>query len=459
MRPETIADKMPPQDLDAEQGLLGCCLIAAEPCSLLASVRNPTALFYMEAHRLIAEAAIALYQDGAPVDCVTVGAELRRRGKLEQVGGPEYLVAIVVGVPTSAHAKRYLDVLDRCRASRELIRLGYAALAAGFANPENPTAMAQVIAADMESETSLAGDFNLALAPLGDHIEGEVMPRVMDRAEAGGVPGIMTDWPVFNDQFCSGGLQPGRVSVIMAKRKVGKSTIASRLSLLAAKQAFPTAIWSGEMSKTEVSLKMIAQESGLSATAIELGRLTPQQREDFELYAHRVAALPIYVNQTRGLTVHGVLAWARRMKAKRGIRLLVVDYLQLLSEHLKRETMERNISDATRRFIVAAQELDVHVILTAQMNADGFAKWSGQTNDDAHFNWRVVRCDDKGNDEAEGEYMAFSVEQRFGRSGTVPRLYRLHGTSGRIIETTINPLPEKRFVPPAGQEGNPFDND
>lgn len=450
-----------PENLEAEQCVLGACMIAAEPCSVLVGCKDPEGLFYREAHRHMAKAILSLHREGAPVDLRTVGATLHRIGVLETCGGSEYLTACIAAVPTAVHARRYLRELERCRSSREMIRVGDALRAAGLGNPENPSEMAQALAAELELATTPAGDFNRAVAPLGEHIERVVLPQVIGRVERGGAVGVTTGWRVFDEHFRPGGFQPGRVTALMAGRKVGKSTLAAGLLTKAAKQGVPAAIYSGEMSQTEVALKVICQESGLPASAVELGRLTPFQREGFEAHAQAVSALPIYVDATRGKDVHGVLAWARRLKEARGVRFLVVDYLQLLTPHLARETMERNVSDATRRFIIAAQQLDMHVVLVAQMNVEGAAKWSGQTNDDAHMNWRVIRCNASGKADAEGEYFLFSVEQRFGRSGTVPRLYHLDGATGRVTETIRNPFPEKNYADQddtrSEPEEDPFD--
>jgi replicative DNA helicase len=431
-------------------------MIAAEPCSLLVGCNRPEGLFYREAHREIAQVILDLHREGAPVDWRTVGAELHRRGQLERNGGPEYLLACGKQVPSPAHAKRYLGELERCRAAREMIRVGQALQAAGYGNPEDPATMAQALGAELEQATTPSADFARAIAPLGEHIERVVVPQVLHRADTHAVLGFTTGWTLFDAVYRPGGFQPGRVTVLMAPRKTGKSTITAHLAHGAATQGFPAAVYSGEMSQSEVALKVICQRAGLPASQVELGNLTPTQRDQFQNHAAQVAGLPLYVNSERGRDVHGVLAWARRLKEARGIRFLAVDYLQLLTPHLARETMERNVSDAARRFVLAAQALDLHVLLVAQMNAEGAAKWSGQTNDDAHMNWRVIRCGKDGKPNPEGEFFLYQVEQRFGKSGTVKRLYAFDGSTGRITETDTNPFPEQRYAEARGEE-DPFD--
>lgn len=458
MNNHALTTQAPPEDLVSEQCVLGACMMAAEPCSVLVGCKDPEGLFYREAHRQIAASILSLHREGAPVDWRTVGADLHRAGLLETCGGPEYLMSCCKAVPTTAHAKRYLRELERCRSSREMIRIGQALQAAGYGNPEDPATMAQALAAELEQSTVPASDFNRAIAPLGEHIEQVVVPQVLHRADTQQVIGFTTGWKHFDEDYRPGGFQPGRTTVLMAPRKTGKSTLTTLLACAAAEQGFPAAVYSGEMSQSEVALKVICQRAGLPASAVELGRLSPYQRQHFEETAAKVSGLPIYVNAERGKDVHGVLAWARRLKEARGIRFLAVDYLQLLAPHLSRETMERNVSDAARRFVLAAQALDLHVVLVAQMNAEGVAKWSGQTNDDAHLNWSVIRCDAHGKAEAKGDYFLFGIEQRFGRSGTVNRLYQFDGVTGRVHETNVSPFPERRDVSSyTGAEEDPFD--
>jgi hypothetical protein len=107
--------------------------------------------------------------------------------------------------------------------------------------------------------------------------------------------------------------------------------------------------------------------------------------------------------------------------------------------HIARETMERNISECSRRLLTMAQELDCHVLLLSQLNQQGFAKWSGQSNDDAHFNWSVVSCGPEGAPAADGTHLLFKVSQRFGHSGIVPRVYLRDGETGQVSETCVCP--------------------
>ena len=434
----------PPNDLEAEQCVIGACLYAPQPVEWLAACNNPETLFYREAHQQIVSAILHLWCDGAPVDVSTVGAELLRRGQLERNGGTAYLDACIATMPTPVHAKRYLGVLERCRCSREMIRLGSIITESGYANLEDPQAEALQLSSMLEVAANSAVDYERQIEPLGRHIERDFLPALEQQRSSSTIPGIPTGWPQFDRVHCPGGLQRGRVTALMAARKVGKSTIASHLALNAALHSFHVGLASLEMSRSEVALKMSAYLANLPAVDIALGRVDPGDWDRYCAAARRLAGLPIYVSDQRGVDVHRVIAWARRLKREHGLDMLIVDYLQLLEPHLdSRQSLERNVSDAARRFVVEAQRLDAHIVLLAQMNQEGFAKWSGQTNDDCHVNWRVLRTDHTGSPEPDGDYFKFHVEQRFGVSGVVPRLYRYYSATGRIEETNINPLPPR----------------
>jgi len=441
---EPTTGQAPPSDLEAEQCVIGACLYAPQPVEWLAACNDPETLFYREAHRIICAVIMHLWTDSAPVNMATVGAELLRRGQLEAIGHRAYLQALVHILPSWQAAKRHIADLERCRCSREMIRLGHAIQQSGYENLEDPQGETLRLCASLEAAAGNGVDFARQIEPLGDHIERDLLPALEKQRGAKTVPGIPTGWDQFDRVHCPGGLQRGRVTALMAARKVGKSTIAGHLGLTAALASFHTGLASLEMSRSEVALKMGASLANLSAVDVALGRLEPGEWERYQTVARQLAQLPIYVSDRRGVDVHLVISWARRLKRERGLDLLIVDYLQLLEPHLdKRQTMERNVSDAARKFVVEAQRLDCHIVLLAQMNAEGAAKWSGQTNDDCHVNWRVMRTDHTGSPEPDGEYFKFHIEQRFGVSGVVPRLYRYYGATGRIEETNINPLPPR----------------
>jgi replicative DNA helicase len=320
---------------------------------------------------------------------------------------------------------------------------------------EQPGTVALTMAAEVEAAATGAVDYERDIESLGKHVERDLTPILEQRRTETTPPGILTGWPEVDETYIQGGLQPGRVTVLMAARKTGKSTIAAHLALKAGQQGKVCGLYSLEMSRSEVGLKLIAQASGLPVLQTSLGRLDGHDWEQWRRTAEVVGAMNIYVNDRRGVQVYGVLSWARRLKRERGLDLLIVDYLQLVAPHLKGETMERNVSDVARQFVIDAQRLNCHVVLLAQMNMEGAAKWSGQTNDDAHCNWRVIRTDERGDPDPDGGYFKFHVEQRFGVSGTVPKLYTYDAANGRIEQSIHDVRPPRQLpTPEASRYGN-----
>jgi len=452
MATDLLDDRLPPQDLDAEQGVLGCCLVERGADAKVAR-RLHSEDFYREAHRFVWQAMVRVRDADNAVDLVTVSAELRRQGQLESIGGGEYLTRLIEMVPTAQHVNRYADIVEQCAVCRQAILLGSQLQGQAYANPADPATLLRDATVELETlRGRMAG--RERIEPLGKHIEAVVVPEVLAQAEEVDAPGVVTGWPRLDEEFLAGGLRPGRLTVLMAKRKVGKSTLMGHLAYMAALQGWPVGIYSAEMSQSEVALKVICQAAQLPVKQVELGKFySDGAREAFTGMARTVGDLPLYVRDERGLDVYGVEQWFRRLQTTHSLKLAIVDYLQLLEPHLSRETMERNVSDATRKLLVMAQKLDCHVILLSQLNVEGFAKWSGQTNDDAHLNWRVTRCTEKGTADADGDHFKFHIEQRFGRSGQANRLYHFDVATGVITETHLGsyPAPEHREVQQDGR--------
>jgi len=433
----TAADQGPPNSLEAEQALIGCCLASPQGAELLCMAREPLELFYREAHKVIAGTILELSRDGAPTDVTTVHASLIRQQKSEYCGGRAYLLACWGTVGAYQLAPHYLRELERCRAARKLIQLGHDLEQAGYENPEDPARLAGQVLPMLDEIAAGIDDTRRSAEPIGEHVHNELLPRIRRLSEEGDAAGngVLTGWQTFDRHWRPGGFMPGRVTVLQATRKAGKSTLGHHMTGQAGRAGLPVAVYSAEMSRDEVIIKLACIAAGLNAVYVERGMFRPGEEELFEVAASNIAKWPLYIEDERGRDVHGVIAWARRISGKQPLALLVIDYLQLLAPHLSRETMERNISDASRRLSTEAQRLNCHVLLLSQLNVQGFAKWSGQTNDDAHCNWSVTRVNERNGADAAGRYMRFALEQRFGKSGVVDKLFAFDGRTGRITES------------------------
>lgn len=402
--------------------------------------------FWNTHHQLIYRAMLECYQQHGFVNRVVVQARVNAAGAkvaqtYEQGFVPLYLEALGdTGAGIGRMWPQYVGRLHDCKARRDakaiLLR-----------------ATEQVISPDSDADTILRQTISdLALTrpeqrrrmeTLGSYMQDTLLSELFDGQEKRS--GYGSGWAVFDETFLPRGFVPGRTSVLMAKRKTGKSAIAAQLGGTLALAGASVAMATLEMSQAEMAVRMISQQSGLASTKVELGTLDDGEREFVTETVRNFAGTKLVVCDQRDRDVHQLMHWLRRVKEQFGLDVAIIDYLQLIRPHLHaRETMERNVSDAFRQLLIGAQELDCHVICLSQIAEDGKAKWSAQTNDDAHLNWTVMRCDDNGSPAEDGEYLRFAISQRFGKSGTVPRLYQYLPEIGLILETHINPFPDRR---------------
>jgi len=355
---------------------------------------------------------------------------------------PLYLEA--ASVETEAWGKLWREYAARLRdcASRRKARtiLEQAFLRISTPGPDDADAILRQAISDLSMARP---EYSKPLTTVGEYIGNGLFAELQASRDTQG--GWKTGWTVFDREFLPRGFVPGRITVLMAPRKTGKSAVCAQLfgalGLAGARVALATL----EMSQAEVAVRMISQQTAIASTRIELDELDEYEREQVTEQVRLFGGTSMVISDQRDRDIHGLLHWFRRVKEQFGLDVAFVDYLQLLRPHLSgRETMERNISDAFRKLLVGAQELGCHVICLSQLAPDGKAKWSGQTNDDAHFNWTIMRCNASGQPDPEGDSMKFLVSQRFGKSGLVPRVYAYHAESGYIQETHVNPLPERR---------------
>lgn len=440
------------QDAEAELAVLGVlggwCWAphATEQAAALVFEIVTENEFSYEATRTLFRACRSVYEETGTLDPVMVQSSIRADSGIARWLDGSTVIQVLrdTGDHFGTHrVRQYCERLRACSARSKALT----ALDTARRDLLTPGDAADVDAVLNTAQAKLGMIGPQATRPIqkaGVHIVTELVPAVMNGDLTEVVCG--TGWAAFDDEFLNGGFRRGRLSVVMAKRKTGKSTLLASVARESAKTNRRTGILSLEMNESEVSTRIVCAEAGIDTRAVERGKLPNEDRGVFRSAALAMSELPLYIKDTRGLSVHQALSWARSLKAQGGLDLLCIDYLQLFSDHLHRESRERNLSDATRRILVAAQELDCHIILLSQLNQEGQAKWSGQTNDDAHFNWRVVRVDQKASPDEEGDYWRFTVEQRFGRSGTVDRLYKPDLATGRITETN-------RGVRPAQERG------
>ena len=356
------AERIPPQNLDAEKSLLGAILISEESLPDVTEIVKPKD-FYDERHRHIFEAMWNLYERHCPVDLLTVKDELKKKKLTEKAGGSAYLSELASYVPTAAHAKAYADIVNKAAVRRRLI-------SAAASITEN--------AYDEGSETiELRSLYEVSEQNVHNDLISisDLLSETFDRLEElhqnkGSIAGYKTGYPDLDRM--TAGFHKSDLVILAARPAMGKTALALNFaSNVANINNKPVLIFSLEMGRQQLINRMLSDASGVESFKLETGNFSG---EDFSQISEAMAELseaPIYIDDTPGLTVLEMRTKARRAAHEHGgLGLIIVDYLQLMSGSSKRAMDNRvqEISEISRGLKLIARELDVPVIALSQLS-------------------------------------------------------------------------------------------
>jgi replicative DNA helicase len=361
-------ERTPPQDVAAEQSVLGGMLLSKDAIADVLEILRP-ADFYRPAHATIFEAILDLYGRGEPADPVMVTAGLTDAGTISRVGGMSYVHDLVHAVPTAANAAYYARIVaDRAvlrrlvEAGTRIVALGYGATGGGGRSTEDVVDLAQQAVYDV-TERRLGEDFQ-ALA--------EVLQPTLDEIEAiGAQGGLMTGVPTgFADlDSLLNGLHPGQLIVVAGRPGLGKSAASLDFARHASiRHGLASAIFSLEMSKVEIVMRVLAAESRVPLHVLRSGQLSD---DDWTRLARRMGEIseaPLFIDDTPNMTLMEIRAKARRLRQRHDLKLLVVDYLQLMTSPRRVESRQQEVSDLSRGLKLLAKEINCPVIAVAQLN-------------------------------------------------------------------------------------------
>jgi replicative DNA helicase len=357
-------ERTPPHDLAAEQCVLGGMLMSKDAISDVMEVIRP-ADHYRPAHQLVHEAILELYGRGEPADPVTVSDLLAKRGELARVGGGAYLHTLMASVPTAANAGYYARIVRERAILRRLVEVGTRIVQLGYAGDGDADELVDRAQAEIYgvTERRVSEDF----LPLS-----EIMPGALDEIEAiGSRGGVMTGVPTgFADlDALTNGLHPGQMIVIAARPAVGKSTLALDLARAAAvKHRMATVIFSLEMNRNELTMRLLSAEARVQLHAMRTGQMG---EEDWTRLARRmseVADAPLFIDDSPNMSMVEIRAKCRRLKQRHDLRMVIVDYLQLMSSPRRVENRQQEVSDMSRSLKLLAKEIDVPVVAISQLN-------------------------------------------------------------------------------------------
>ncbi|MEX2588234.1 MAG: replicative DNA helicase [Actinomycetota bacterium] len=361
-----MAGKVPPHNLEAEESVLGACMLSREAVAgVLEIVKSED--FYKPAHGEIFKAMLELYSRGDPIDVVTLAEELKRRGTLESMGGNPYLFTLQQTVPTASSAVYYARIVEESALLRRLIEAAHNISEMGYSVPED-VADAIDFSENLIYQVSQRRD-QQDFQPLRDLLAEnmEVVEHLYERGSS--ITGLPTGFAELDS--ITAGLQTSNLVVIAARPAMGKSAFAVSIAQhVAVEQSTPVVVFSLEMSKMELVQRLMCAEARVDSNRLRRGSL---QDSDWPKLSHalgRLAEAPIFIDDTASVSIMEMRAKCRRLKAKHGLGLVIVDYLQLMQPPTRSRGDNRvqEIGDISRSLKILARELDLPVIAVSQLS-------------------------------------------------------------------------------------------
>jgi len=361
---ELFLDRMPPHNIEAEQAVLGAVFLEKEALITAMEIVRPED-FYRTAHQRIFQCMIDLLERGEPIDLVTVTAELQNRKWLEEVGGVSYLTDLANAVPTAANVEYYARIVEEKALLRRLIRVATQIASTGYGETEDVgEILSQAERNILEiSQRRSRGQFVSIKDVLLETYE-KIEFLATHRGE---VTGVASGYPDL-DRMTSG-FQPSDLIIVAARPSVGKTAFALNIAQNVGIRGETVAIFSLEMSAQQLVTRMLCAEGNLEAHKLRTGYLEEEDWERLTMAISTLAKAPIFIDDTPGITVTEIRSKLRRLKAERGLSLVVIDYLQLIQGRSRyAENRQQEISEISRSLKGIARELHVPVIALSQLS-------------------------------------------------------------------------------------------
>jgi replicative DNA helicase len=357
-------ERTPPHDIAAEQCVLGGMMLSKDAISDVLDVIKSHD-YYRPAHQTVHDTILDLYGRGEPADAVTVAAELTRRGEIGRMGGAPYLHTLIASVPTAANAGYYARIVRERAILRRLVEVGTRIVQLGYSGDGDANELVDRAEAEVYGVTDrrVSEDY----LPLS-----EIMPGALDEIEAigsrgGNLAGVPTGFADMD--ALTNGLHPGQMIIIAARPAIGKSALALDICRSASiKHGLTSVLFSLEMSRNEITMRLLSAEARVPLHAMRTGQLG---EDDWTRLARRMSEVvdaPLYIDDSPNMSMMEIRSKCRRLKQRNELKLVVVDYLQLMSSPKRVENRQQEVSELSRSLKLLAKELNVPVVALAQLN-------------------------------------------------------------------------------------------
>ncbi len=354
----------PPQNISAEQAALGSMLLQEDAILHGVDILRPED-FYKKSHQIIFKCILELFEKSRGVDLVTLTEELNRVNLLEEIGGVTYLTNLINSVPTAANIEYYIKIIEEKSILRNLINSATKIISMGYEEKED----AKVLLDKAEHLVFEISQRNIrqSFVPIKELITDsyEKIEDLYHREEF--ITGVSSGFDEFDE--ITTGFQPSEFIVIAGRPAMGKTAFCMSIAQYASiSKNTPVAIFSLEMSKSQLVQRMLCSEARIDAHNLRKGRLAEKDWAPLSMAAGRLASASIFIDDTAGITCLEIKAKARRLKAQHNLGLVIIDYLQLISSSGRIENRQQEISEISRSLKGLARELNVPVIAVSQLS-------------------------------------------------------------------------------------------
>jgi replicative DNA helicase len=354
-----------PHDIEAERSLLGSMLISKEACNEVINIASPYD-FYIDSHRIIFETMQAIDTQRKPVDVTTVTSHLLDTKQLDKIGGVEYLLQLSESVPTTAHCQYYLNILNEKSLLRRLITKATDIIDKAYGEIDD---MNDFINNSEKDFLNVTRDRNAGEFKGVQEIVQNITDRLVMLQQSGGnISGVKTKY--YDLDKMTSGLQKGDLIILAARPSVGKTAFALNIGFNVSEKADEAvAIFSLEMPAEQLIQRIICSAGSINSESIRNGSVLKDNSDRYYAAADKVSKCNLYIDDTSGIKVGEIAAKCRRLKQEHGLKLVIIDYLQLITGSSNgRESRQQEVSDISRQLKGIARELKVPVIALSQLS-------------------------------------------------------------------------------------------
>jgi replicative DNA helicase len=362
--PDPSGHKLPPQNVEAEQSVLGGILIENDAINTVTEILT-TEDFYRDAHRKIFDALLDLSERNEPADLITTTNELQKKNHLDAIGGASYVASLIDSVPTAANIGYYARIVREKAILRRLIETATNIVTQSYEDRSDVESFLD----DAERQIFEISERRVrpSFYPIRDVVKAsfKTIERLYEKKEL--VTGVPSGFKELDQK--TAGFQPSDLIIVAGRPSMGKTAFCLNVVQYAAvEKRIPVAIFSLEMAKEQLVMRMLCSEAGVEGTRLRTGYLTESDWPRLTLAAGNLSDAPIYIDDTAALSVLELRAKARRLNAEHGLGMIIIDYLQLMKGRSRVESRQQEISEISRSLKALAKELNMPLIAVSQLS-------------------------------------------------------------------------------------------